>query len=263
MSPNSKFKNNDEILSMYLVPKKMYNALLNQLDEDEETKNELIAMNQNQINNNNYIENAIAFKKQQSDQKRNTSTSNVQKPDITDNQSAVTPNTLSRSVSTFRPLQLSAQSETFPTNVSSNITLPDNQIDSQQKKESIKKSATNRTSTPVRRTYSQKYYRNSPILQALHNRNPAGKLVCPIQICKKQYVSKDKLAAHLLKEHYNDLAIREKRALSEASRSLNTSNNTPLSSIPEDTPVLPRNSNNSSRNTGARKNLFPSKYPKL
>ena len=66
----SKFKSNDEILSMYLVPKKMFNALLRILDEDEENKNELLAINQSQTSNNNYIENAIAFKHQQNEQKK-------------------------------------------------------------------------------------------------------------------------------------------------------------------------------------------------
>ena len=258
MSLNSKSKNNDGIISMYLVPKKMYKTLLSQLDEDEENKNELIAINQNQTNNNNYIENAIAFKKQQSEQKKNTSTSNLQKPDMTDNQSTVTPNTLSRSVSAFRTVQPSAQSDIFPTSVSSNISLTDSQsqTDDQQKKKSS-------TSTPVKQTLGIKQYRSSPIINALKKRNPAGKLVCPIQTCKKQYPSEEKLAVHLLRVHNNDLAVRDRRALSETSGTLNISNKSSLSSIPEDTPRFPKNSNDPSKHTGARKKLFPEKYPKL
>ena len=255
MSLSSKFKNNDGIISMYLVPKKMYKTLLSQLDEDEENKNELIAINQNQINNNNYIENAIAFKKQQSEQKKNTSTSNLQKPDMTDNQSTVTPNTLSRSVSTFRTIQPSAQSDIFPTNVSRNISLTDSesQTDNEQKKKST-------TSTPVKRTHSTKQYRNSPILEAFKNRNSMGFLICPIQACKKQYPSEQKLATHLLKIHNNDLAVRERRVISETSQPSITSS---LSSITQDTPKFRKDSNDPSKNTGAKKKLFPAKYPKL
>ena len=113
----------------------MFNTLLSILDEDEENRNELIAMNQSQTNNNNYIENAIAFKKQQNEQKKITSSSNLQKSDITDNQSAVSPNTLSKTVSTFRPSQPSVQrSDTFPTNVTSEITLPESPTPQQQEK---------------------------------------------------------------------------------------------------------------------------------
>ena len=113
----------------------MFNTLLKILDEDEENKNELIAINQSQTSDNNYIENAIAFKKQQMEQKKNTSTSNLQKNNIVDTQSAVSPNTLSRTVSTFRPLQPSVQrSDTLPSDVSGDITLPESQTPQQQEK---------------------------------------------------------------------------------------------------------------------------------
>ena len=59
----SKSKGQNEIHSMFLVPKKLYNSLLNTLQDDEDTKNELMGINQTESNN--YIENAITFKKQQ------------------------------------------------------------------------------------------------------------------------------------------------------------------------------------------------------
>ena len=165
MPPVSKFKSNDGILSMYLVPKKMFNTLLSILD-DEENRNEIIALNQSQTSNNNYIENAIAFRNRHNEKKKNTPSSNLQKPDITekpditDNQSFVTPSTLSKTISTFRGLQPSGQSDTLPTNVSGDITLPDNQTTDQVRK-SGKKSVT--TSTPVRQAYKNVSFRNSPV----------------------------------------------------------------------------------------------------
>ena len=203
----------------------MYNALLHLLDEDEENKNEIIGMNQSQISNTNYIENAIAFKKQQNNQKKNAQTSNAQKPDMTTDQSTVSPGALSRTVSTFRPSQPSVQqNDTLPTNVSSEITLPESQTPNQQEKRSKKKSVTLSTSTPVKRISTQPYYRNTPLLQAIRNRNDDGKIVCPFPKCGKQYVSTNKLATHLVNQHGTELAVRDRRALSQVAQSPQSSN---------------------------------------
>ena len=257
MSPISKFKSNDEILSMYLVPKKMFNTLLKILDEDEENKNELIALNQSQTNNNNYIENAIAFKKKQMEQKKNTSTSNLQKNNIVDTQSAVSPNTLSRTVSTFRPLQQG--SDTLPSDVSSEITLPESQTSFQQEKSSKKRKLTYSTSTPVEEGDS--IYTNSPIIQAINTKNKAGKRVCPI--CTLQYPDVKNLAKHLLSKHPSGLHIKVRRTLQELSNK--KSKITPSPSKTQSTPFSTPSAEETNvlKNTGAKKKLFKSNYPKL
>ena len=266
MAPNSKFKSNDGILSMYLVPKKMFNDLLSILDEDEENRNELIAMNKSQTNNNNYIENAIAFKNQQNEQKKNNPSSNLQKFDITDNQSAVSPNTLSKTVSTFRPSRPSLQrSDTFPTNVTSEITLPESRTPQEQEKSltktpiSKKKSLTFRTSTPDRRMRKHYSYTNSPILRAVNTKNKRGKRNCPV--CNKEYVDVPNLAKHLLQVHSNKLL--ETRVLRKKSESDKTPTSSPLN--PGDTTFsTPSGEASGSNNeTYFRKTLFQSKYPKL
>ena len=264
-----KFKSNDGILSMYLVPKKMFNTLLSILNEDDENKNELIAINQNQTSNNNYIENAIAFKKQQKEQKKNTLTSNLQKFDITDNQSVVTPNTLSRTVSTFRtPQPYVQQSDTSLVNDSSDITLPQSQTTDEQEKRSNKKSVTLSTSTPVKRPYNYYTYRNSPILEAIKKRNASGKYVCPFEQCKKQYVAKKILAAHLLDKHYTELAMRERRLLSTTSQSPKKTpsplkQKTSSPSKPEKTLLASATSTDFFGDGSAKKNIFSGKYSRL
>ena len=263
MSPASKFGNNDEVLSMFLVPKKMYNNLLTLLHDDEENKNELIGMNQSQTSNNNYIENAITFKKQQNDQNKNASTSNpqtnLQKPNSTNDQSAVLSNTLARSVSTYQPpLHPVLRTDTLPSNVSRDISLPESQAISKSK--SIPK----KTSTPLKHADVHQKYRNSPILQALNNRVD-GKLVCPFTYCAKKYVPPQAMASHLIKDHNTEIAVRDRRVLSEAAKSSNTARTSIASSSGGEmqTPLSSKDSTNPPENLGARKKLFPKSYPKL
>ena len=269
----SKFKSDDGILSMYLVPKKMYNILLKIAHEDEENKNELIAMNQSQTNNNNYIENAITFKKQQDDQKK--------KRLAAENKFDFSPNALSRTVSTFRPLQ---RGDTFPTNVTRENTLSDDQTPIQQ--ETTRRTLTFSGSTPKRGSYS---FKNSPIMDAINYPNKLGRLVCPL--CNKSYQNKRRLASHLMDVHMKDLAVRDKRKLHEISlekkkttpskfKSASKRNTktpspsepaskrkaTPSPSEGEDTPFSTppaeeAKSPGSSR--PSRKNIYPSKYPKI
>ena len=275
MPPISKFKSNDGILSMYLVPKKMFNTLLRILDEDEENKNELIALNQSQTSNNNYIENAIAFKKQQNEQKNITPRSNLQKSDIADTQSAVSPNTLSRTIS-FRPLQSSVQrSDTLPTNVSSEITLPENETPYPHKKRSTtkRKSVTLSTSTPVKRTKSQVSFRNTPILDAIQNTNSKGFHVCPFEDCKKQYNSTKALGTHFVNKHKDDLAVRKRDSMRVKSFKITKKTPSPfrpggktpspitLGGTPFSTPSA--EGTDSLKDTSPRKNLFKKGYPKL
>ena len=69
MSSGVKRKTHDEIYSMFLVPKRLYHSLIKNI-EDDETKKELISMNE-KSNTANYIENAINFKNLQDRQKMN------------------------------------------------------------------------------------------------------------------------------------------------------------------------------------------------
>ena len=69
MSSRVNIKPHDEMYSMFLVPKRLYYSLIKNM-EDDETKKELISMNENPETTN-YIENAIKFKNLQDRQKIN------------------------------------------------------------------------------------------------------------------------------------------------------------------------------------------------
>ena len=44
-------------------------------------------------------------------------------------------------------------------------------------------------------------------------RNPQGRLICPIYDCRKQYVDEAQLGKHLLKEHPKDVALKDKTTI--------------------------------------------------
>ena len=69
MSSGVQRKMHDEIYSMFLVTKRLYHSLIKNI-EDDETKKELISMNE-KPNTTSYIENAINFKNLQDRQKMN------------------------------------------------------------------------------------------------------------------------------------------------------------------------------------------------
>ena len=69
MSSGVKIKPHDEMYSMFLVPKRLCYSLIKNT-EDDETKKELISMNE-KPETTNYIENAIKFKNLQDRQKIN------------------------------------------------------------------------------------------------------------------------------------------------------------------------------------------------
>ena len=69
MSSGVKIKPHDEMYSMFLVPKRLYFSIIKNI-EDDETKKELISMNE-KPETTNYIENAIKFKNLQDRQKIN------------------------------------------------------------------------------------------------------------------------------------------------------------------------------------------------
>ena len=70
-------------------------------------------------------------------------------------------------------------------------------------------------SIPVVTTPIATEWQNSPIVRAVTEKNPAGKLVCPFSNCAKQYVSTLQLGKHLMKDHYKDLSMRDKTEVIE------------------------------------------------
>ena len=207
----SKFKkNNDGVASMFLVPKRLYESLLNLLkNEDEETKNEIIALNQNLINNNNnYIENAIKYRNLQNLQK-NTQ----KKPDFTN--SNITQGNLT-ATQDYQPMPMSSLLQQQTIDYSSPLSrLPMSETISSGPnvlEEEGAAAAAIDTSTPIRPPSSE-MYRSSPILRAMNEPNKEGKRVCPFSKCKKQYVNEAELAKHIFSKHGQDLAVRDRQLL--------------------------------------------------
>ena len=270
----SKFKkNNDGVASMFLVPKRLYESLLNLLkNEDEETKNEIIALNQNLINNNNnYIENAIRYRNLQNLQK-NTH----KKPDFTN--SNITQGNLT-ATQDYQPVPVSSllQQQTIdyssPSSrqpMSETISSGPNILEG----EGAAAMAID-TSTPVRPP-SDEMYRKSPLAKAIHEPNKEGKRVCPFSACRKQYVNVTELAKHIFAEHEKDLAIRERKMLEHSLLSSLTSEKKPTrknSRKKVDEKSLEKQDSSSSKKkprtradvkvSTSKKMMFPSNYPKL
>ena len=66
-------------------------------------------------------------------------------------------------------------------------------------------------STPVGTQWQE--WRETPVAEAMTQRNSKGKLVCPIPDCWKQYVNEAQLGKHLLKEHPKDIALKDKKTI--------------------------------------------------
>ena len=66
-------------------------------------------------------------------------------------------------------------------------------------------------STPVGTQWQE--WRETPVAEAMTQRNSKGKLVCPIPDCWKQYVDEAQLGKHLLKEHPKDIALKDKKTI--------------------------------------------------
>ena len=58
-------------------------------------------------------------------------------------------------------------------------------------------------------------WRNTPIAKVVTEKNAAGKLVCPFPDCEKQYISILQLGKHMMKSHYKELSVRDKRKIIE------------------------------------------------
>ena len=76
-----------------------------------------------------------------------------------------------------------------------------------------------RTKSPNESAYSNpvgtqwQEWRETPVIEAMTQRNSKGKLVCPIPDCWKQYVDEAQLGKHLLKEHPKDIALKDKKTI--------------------------------------------------
>ena len=275
----SKFKkNNDGVSSMFLIPKRMYESLLNLLDnDDEETKNEIIALNQNQINNsNNYIENAIKYRNLQNLQKSAT-----KKPDFIN--SSISRENLTTTRDYQLPPSLLQQqtvdySSPFPNMPMSEMITPDERqpINDRSNELGVEGAAAVETSTPLRPPPDEQY-RNSPIFKAINEPNALGKRVCPFDYCKRQNRDVPSLAKHLLAEHASELGTRERKILSYSTES----SQNPIKNLPQEKTLKktagkksgakvtvsplrrPRTRAQTDKDSPKRRKLFPSSYPKL
>ena len=54
-------------------------------------------------------------------------------------------------------------------------------------------------------------WRNTPIAKAVKEKNAAGKIVCPFPNCGKQYVGIPQFSKHMMKNHYKELSVRNKK----------------------------------------------------
>ena len=287
MASIAKSKEPNEIHSMFLVPKKMYNSLLNLIQDDEDTKNEIMGINQ--TGSNNYIENAITFKKQQ-DQQQNISNNLAVNRGISTLPSNVTrgpPSVVTRdsnrpSSPNIFSLQSNVGGEVTPSsNASANLSTPTSgaYFTAGTKK---KRPSMYETSTPVdvrkkrpafddtpidsgvaagaAASNTENVFKNSPITRALNVRIE-GRLICPFKACQKKYTTIKVLGPHLLKVHSADLGINDQKIIkssiqeSEKKEKKKRSGESDLDSSGPD---------RSNRGLPKRKNLlFTDKYPPL
>ena len=292
MASITKSKEPNEIHSMFLVPKKMYNSLINLLQDDEDTKNEIMGINQ--TGSNNYIENAITFKKQRDQQQNISNNSAAVNRGISTLPSNVTrgpPSVLTRDSN--RPS--SPNNFSVPSNVGGEVTPSSNATSNFGTPTSgayftagtkKKRPSMFDTSTPVgigkkrpefddtpidsggaaaaadaaaTPSNNENVFKNSPITRALNVRI-GGRLICPFQACQKKYTSIKVLGPHLLKEHIANLGINEQKVIkSSIKKSAKKEKKTRPTAEPDSD-----SSGGPDRGLPRRKNLFfPDKYPPL
>ena len=281
MSSGVKIKPHDEMYSMFLVPKRLYYSLIKNT-EDDETKKELISMNE-KPETTNYIENAIKFKNLQDRQKINQTGDKLllfgsdKLPNVTSftqsDSMGCTYKSLSRSpstqipqreeipnvmspgrvtqigssmVRTYQPVSRSPSTQIPQREEMPNVLSPariDSSMDltevslyktpaeiPQQEESNLlstpiierqsdaeKSLSPKRTKSPNESAFStpvgtqRQEWRETPVAEAMTQRNSRGKLVCPFPDCWKQYVDEAQLGKHLLKEHPKDIALKDKK----------------------------------------------------
>ena len=268
---------------MFLIPKRMYESLLSLLDnDDEEAKNEIIALNQNQINNsNNYIENAIKYRNLQNLQKNigkkpDFINSNISRENLTTTRDYQSPSSLLQQ-------QTVGYSSPFPNltksdfnSISEMITSNERQPISDRSDElEVDGAAAIETSTPLRPPPNEEY-RNSPIFRAINEPNAAGKRVCPFTYCALQYRDIPTLSNHLMTKHLSEIGTREQQIVAY---SLNSTRNIPQEKTLKKNAIKksnekslekngaslrrPRTRAQANNDSSKNKKLFPSSYPKL
>ena len=277
MSSGVKRKTNDEIYSMFLVPKRLYHSLIKNI-EDNETKKELISMNE-KPNTSNYIENAINFKNLQDRQKMNQSgdklyrfNSDNMPPVQVDSSTGRTYQSISRSTTAQTPQQKENTAQFLPT-----TPVMEREPDPDLFYTASRPKSKDDTSTP-----DVPEWRNSPVIKALTQKNSDGKIVCPFTACGKQYVDDAQFGKHLVRDHMKELSIFDTEKIgkdiasvsSQASKSPSAS----MSSLKTGSggakkktftisPVQTRSKSKKLSTTDAdavkKKLLFPGKYPKL
>ena len=280
MSSGVKIKPHDEMYSMFLVPKRLYYSLIKNT-EDDETKKELISMNE-KPETTNYIENAIKFKNLLDRQKINQTGDKLLRfgpnklPNVTSvtqsysmgrtyqpvsrspsaqiPQREETPNVMSpgrviqigssmgptyQPVSSLPSAQIPPQEEMLsPNRIETSMDLTDVSLyktpaESPQQEESnlpsspiIKRQydaekslSPEKTKSPKKSAYStpvgtqQEEWRETPVAEAMTQRNSRGRLVCPVPDCWKQYVDEGQLGKHMLKDHPKDIALKDKKTI--------------------------------------------------
>ena len=266
--------------SMFLVPKRLYYSLIKNT-EDDETKKELISMNE-KPETTNYIENAIKFKNLRDRQKINQTGDKLLRfgPDKLPNVTSVAqsdsmgctyqslsrlppaqipqreeiPNVLSPGRvtqigssmgPTYQPVpnlpsaQIPPQEEMLsPNRIETSMDLTDVSLyktppKSPQQKESnlpstpiIKRQSNaekslspEKTKSPNKSAYStsvgtqREEWRETPVSEAMTQRNSRGRLVFPVPDCWKQYVDEGQLGKHMLKDHPKDIALKDKKTI--------------------------------------------------
>ena len=297
MSSGVKIKPHDEMYSMFLVPKRLYYSLIKNT-EDDETKKELISMNE-KPETTNYVENAIKFKNLQDRQKINQTGDKLLRfgPNKLPNVTSVTQSdsmgrtyqSLSRSPSaqipqqeeipnvmspgpvaqidssmggTYQPVSRSPSAQIpqreemsnvlSPGRINSSMDLTDvslyktpAQIPQQEESnlpstpiikrqsDAEKSLSPEKTKSPRKSAYltpvgtPQQEWRETPVAEAMTQRNSRGRLVCPIPDCWKQYVNEEQLGKHLLKEHPKDIALKDKKTIKGMISSPYTRTNSP------------------------------------
>ena len=70
-------------------------------------------------------------------------------------------------------------------------------------------------------------WRETPVAEAMMQRNSRGRLVCPIPDCWKQYVDEAQLGKYLLKEHPKYIALKDKKTIKGMISSPYTRTNSP------------------------------------
>ena len=186
MSLGVKRKTHDEIYSMFLVSKRLYHSLMKNI-EDDETKKELISMNE-KPNTANYIKNAINFKNLQDRQKMNQAGDKLYRLGSDKMSDAMLPVQVNSSTGCkYQSISRSTTAQTPQQKGNTAQFLPSTPIIKREPDTELFYTAGRPKSQDDTSTSVTPEWQNSPIARAVTQRNLDGKLVCPFSACGKQY----------------------------------------------------------------------------